>query len=357
MSRRLSRNLAYVADQPWALHYPAAERMLAIIERRIGGHRLTQSEIDDAVAVDRDAYAARRNAARHVGSRTSGAVAVVPIYGTILGREWEFTEASHGGTTSAEGLTRTLRALDADPGVGSILLDIDSPGGSVANLPETAAVIAALAKPVVAHVNTMAASAAYWLASQADEIVASPSAELGSIGVYTMHIDEREALAAEGVSVEIIRAGDHKVAANPFEELTAEARADIQQGVDEFHAMFLTAVGAGRGVSRSKVRSEFGDGRMFRAAESVQRGMADRIATYDDTVARLAGGKYPKPRALATASRIVVSSIAHTTDATIDVPDEILEVTEAVEVVALLATLDTPIAADLDLRRRRLRLI
>ncbi len=311
MSRRLSRILAYVAGTPWALHYPAAQRMVAVLDRRIQGKRLEQAQIDEAIGADRDAYAERRAAARDARTRTGGAVAVVPVYGTILGRDWQFTQSSHGGTTSAEELIRTLRGIDADSSISTIVLDMDTPGGSVELIPEAAAVLAGLGKPVVAQVNTMAASAGYWLAAQADEIVASPSAELGSIGVYTMHVDEREALAQDGMSVTIVRAGANKVAANPYEALTPEALADIQKSVDEYHDMFVGAVASGRGVTRAAVRSKFGDGLVFRAREAVERGMADRIATLDETIARYAGGARPKRRKAAAANPItVLASIA-----------------------------------------------
>jgi len=358
MSRRLSRLLSYVADTPWAMHHPSALRMLAIIERRVAGKRLEQAQIDDATLVDRDAYASRREAAAIASKRNGGMVAVVPVYGTILGRDWEFTNASHGGTTSAEGLARSLRILDRDDRVGTVILDIDSPGGSVANLPETAAVIAGMSTHVVAQVNSLAASAAYWLASQADEIVATPSAEVGSIGVYTMHVDEREALAQEGVTVEIIRAGENKIASNPFEELTPEARADIQDGVDKFHAMFVGAVAKGRGVSSSAVVEKFGDGKVFLAADALKRGMVDRIATLDETIGRAASGKKTRRRAAAVQTVFVNNTVdgdIAIVDATATAHD--LE-GNPIDVAAVVADdLADRVKADLALRKRRIDLL
>lgn len=300
MSSSYRHVLASVANTLWAMERRAAHRLLAVLARRAAGTRYSVSELQAAVAADVETYDERRAAAR-AASRTAPRIAVVPVYGTILGRDWEFGQVSHGGTTSAEALARKLRTLDADAGIGAIVLDIDSPGGAVSNLPETGEVVASIGKPVIAQVNSMACSAAYWLASQADEIVAAPSSEVGSIGVVMLHQDLREHLAQEGIGIEVLRAGEHKYAGNPFEELTDAARADLQARLDDIHAMFLAAVARGRGTTPKRVRSDFGDGRVFGAKEAARIGMVDRIGTLEDTLARLSSGARVRKRAAASA--------------------------------------------------------
>ena len=122
-------------------------------------------------------------AAAHPRRRASGSVAVLPLYGTISQR-MGMMESMSGGT-SAEAFGKYFRAAVADPDVGSIVIDIDSPGGSVYGIEELASEIldARGEKQIVAVANSLAASAAYWIGSAAHEFVVTPSGEVGSIGV------------------------------------------------------------------------------------------------------------------------------------------------------------------------------
>ena len=212
------------------------------------------------------------------------------MYGTIVQRADLFTEMSGG--TSTERLSATFAQAVADPSVGSILLRIDSPGGGVYGVAEMADQIfkARGKKPIVAVADSMAASAAYWIASAADEIVVTPGGEVGSIGVFAAHEDISRHLDAEGVGVTLISAGKYKVEGSPFEPLGEEARAALQSRVNDYYSLFVRAVAKGRGVSVDDVRGGFGEGRVVGAQQAVKLGMADRVDTYDATVARLARG-------------------------------------------------------------------
>jgi signal peptide peptidase SppA len=166
---------------------------------------------------------------------------------------------------------------------------VDSPGGLVDQIPETAAMIKAgrEQKHVVAVANTLAASAAYWLSSQANEIVVSPSGEVGSIGVFAQHRDLSGALEQGGISVSLVSAGKYKTEGHPFGPLESEAREHIQQGVDDYYDLFVKDVASGRGASVKDVTSGFGEGRVLTAARSVKAGLADRVDTLDNVVAGL----------------------------------------------------------------------
>jgi signal peptide peptidase SppA len=193
--------------------------------------------------------------------------------------------------SSLSGIAAQVSRAADDPDVAGIVLDIDSPGGTVAGTAEAASAVAAAAqkKPVIACVNTLAASAAYWIASQASEIVMSPSADVGSIGAMVMHVDYGRALEESGITVTMIRSeqSPKKNEAHPFGPLSDEARANLQSRVNDSGADFIRAVAGGRKVSQAKVKEEFGQGRMFGAKEAVARGMADRIATLDHVLAGL----------------------------------------------------------------------
>ena len=139
-----------------------------------------------------------------------GNVALIPVYGVLSQRMTMISEMSGG--TSYQALTKALHAALADDDVSSVVLEFDSPGGSVPGTIELAAEMRALRggeKPMIAHINAMAASAAYWIASQADEVVVTPSGRAGSIGVYTVHDDLSAALEQEGVKRTYISAGEY----------------------------------------------------------------------------------------------------------------------------------------------------
>jgi signal peptide peptidase SppA len=282
---------AFVAGSPWAILPEKLSAILAVLELREAGEHLDAEEIRARIGA----------AADRGGPRGGGGVAVIPILGTISQRADLLTESSGG--VSTERVTRSLRQAMADPSVGSILLDIDSPGGSVFGVQELADEIAAAAarKPVVAVANSLAASAAYWLASGASELVVTPSGEVGSIGVLAVHQDESALQEKMGVRTSLVTAGKYKGEGNPFEPLAAEARGALQSRVDEYYGSFTRAVARGRGTTVSAVRGGFGEGRVVGAREAVRLGMADRIDTLDNTLARLASGRWQVPqRAAAT---------------------------------------------------------
>lgn len=222
-------------------------------------------------------------------SRQSGAIAILPLHGPIFSRGSAFEEL-FGPVTSAERFAAQVRQAANDPGISAMVLDVHSPGGSVAGIPEAVAALrdAAGRKPVVAAANHMAASAAYWLASSATEILVSPAGEVGSIGVFAAHQDISAALDKMGIKVSLVSAGKFKTEGNPYEPLGDDARAALQARVDEFYQMFTSDVAKGRGVAVDTVRGTFGEGRMVGAKQAVSLGMADGVGTLEDAIRRAA---------------------------------------------------------------------
>lgn len=223
------------------------------------------------------------------GQPSSPQVAVLSIQGTLVPRRVDAENASGGGMISTEAVAAAITAAANDPSIQTIVLDINSPGGTVAGTPELASAVAAAAqrKPVIAVANLMMASAAYWIASQATEIVASPSAEVGSIGVMAIHQETSQADAAAGVTTTVFRSVSGKADANGVEPLTPAARDAIAAKIDATHTLFLAAVAAGRGVTPNTVAATFGQGRTLTASEALAVGMVDRIATLDQVLAGL----------------------------------------------------------------------
>ena len=119
------------------------------------------------------------------------------------------------------------------------------------------------------------------------EVWASPSSELGSIGVVAQHVDRSRALEKEGRKITLIHAGRYKVETADSEPLSDPARDFLQSRVDSFYRMFTEDVAKGRGVSENKVIRDFGGGRMLGAENSVRLGMADKIGTLDQAIESL----------------------------------------------------------------------
>jgi signal peptide peptidase SppA len=281
MSRSYAHVLSLVFERPWAILPSTLATIVEVVRLRAIGTPLTAEDVRERLAANPQR---QRRAA-------TGAVAVIPVHGVIVPKANLMTEMS--GATSVESLTGAFRDAMAAEDVSGVVFDIDSPGGVVEGLPELAAEIrgARGAKPVIAVANHMAASAAYWLGSQADELVASPSASVGAIGVYMAHMDESAAFEKEGIKPTVVSAGRYKQEGLPYAPLTDDARAHLQSIVDDYYGMFTSDVSKGRRVPVAKVRDGYGEGRMFTAQTALREGMVDRVDTLDNSIVRVARGR------------------------------------------------------------------
>jgi len=281
MKAKYTHIAAYVANTLWAIHPAKLAELVSVLAFRAAGHEFTPEEIRARIG----------DGAESTGPSKRGGVAVIPIRGVIANRMSGMEESSGG--VSAEIIGAMIAQVAADPGIGTIVYDVDSPGGTVPGIQELAAQMFALRgqKKQIAQVNDLAASAAYWLASQADEIVSIPSGTAGSIGVFTAHSDLSKALENEGVDVTLISAGKYKLEGNPFEPLSDEAKVFLQARVDDAYAQFVKDVARGRGVTPAAVRNGFGEGRALPAKDAKAAGLIDRIDTMDNTLVRLVGRK------------------------------------------------------------------
>ena len=267
--------LQAVLESPWAITPEALTVLTGILATRIAGR---------GPAADEGLLPSEP---RPPGPYQVGSVAVLPLYGTIFPRANLMTNMS--GATSLQKWMYEARRLAANDDVAAIVLDVDSPGGSVAGVAEAAAEFRAITadKVVVAVSNYLCASAAYFIASQANEVVASPSSVTGSIGVFGVHQSLARALDAEGIDTTVIKAGLYKAETNPYELLSDEAEAALQRMIDSAYDDFVSAVAAGRGIRAAEVRAGLGQGRALVASDALAEGLVDRIDTLDATVARL----------------------------------------------------------------------
>lgn len=289
---RYARILAAVAGTPWAIHPAKGRAIMEFLAFAAAGGKRTPDELaairDAAYPSDHDGPRAAREGDRPADGNS---IAVIGLKGVISPRLSDEMDISGPGGTSAEGFARRLNAAVNDPRIAGIIVDVDSPGGNVFGVPEAAdAMFAARgSKPIVAVANPFTASAALWIASAADEVVVTPSGEIGSLGVYAYHEDLSKALDAIGVTPTLVKAdiSPNKAETHPAFPLTKDAIADIKASVDRYGEAFVASVARSRGLSVDHVTSKFGGGRMLGAEDAVAVGMADRIATLDDEIARM----------------------------------------------------------------------
>lgn len=287
--------LAHIADRalnrPLLITPEKAQVVLTVLGQRIGVDAPSADRFEgDHFERDEDGEIIRdaRGYAKYVPYRVKDGVAVISIVGSLVNRGAWIGASS--GLVSYEGIKHQVKRARDDDGVQSVILDLQSPGGEAVGAFETAEQVRFLAadKHTIAVVNGMAASAAYAIASAASEIVTTETGVSGSIGVVLLHADYSRRLANEGIAPTLIYAGGHKVDGNPFEPLPDAVRADLQAEVDAFYEQFLRTVSAGRGKRLSVDQARETEARTFIGAAAVERGLADRVGTFETVISDLA---------------------------------------------------------------------
>lgn len=271
---RYPRVLAELASYQWAITDEAMEGLKRAVQEG-----LTFEDRDLFHGATEEQYTAVSSllgprAEETLFTRVKGSVGSLFVAGPLVPRASAFLESS--GVVSYDRLVSEFRALEADPRISDILFVFDSPGGAVTGVAELAAVIADCDKRVTAYVTGMAASAAYWLASAADQVVAAPTGLTGSIGVIsTSSIDKDD-------SVVTIRSEQ-----SPKKRLDAaseEGQAVLQERVNDLAEVFIDAVAGYRKVSRDTVINKFGEGGVVVASKALAAGMIDKIETLDKLI-------------------------------------------------------------------------
>jgi len=276
---------------PWAME----RTRLTSITETVAGWSLGRPHADDAEGgVDdgrprQSTWEARRAAAQAMSP--DGSIAILPLMGVLVPRANMVTEWCGG--TSVMQWVQSFNQLVADSTVSTILIESDSPGGSVYQVPEAAATIMAARaqKRIVSIANSVSASASYWLSSCASECYVTPSGEVGSVGVYQAHDDYSAALAEAGIKRTYVSSGENKVEGAPEMPLSESARAFMQQRCDEYYADFTGSLAKARGIPLAKVLADFGGGRCYGAQGALAAGMVDGICTLPELLSRLASNR------------------------------------------------------------------
>lgn len=278
-----------LAGEPWAIqpdylqfmaNLASLDRIERADRRAAEGEAWDRQDLEASLGVS----ARRLDGARYTVTTAEG-VAVVPITGPIFPRANLLSEMS--GSVSAAMLASDLRLALANPDVGAIMLLVDSPGGSPTGINALADQIFAMRgrKRVLAHVSGNAASAAYWLASSAGELVVEKTGRVGSIGVVAAVSKQVKPDASGEMAIEIVSSNAPNKRPDPE---SAEGAAEIRGLLDSLEAQFVADVARGRSTTEARVRTEFGKGGMKVGTDAVRAGMADRVQSQDRSFADLA---------------------------------------------------------------------
>ncbi|UZR30784.1 S49 family peptidase [Methylococcus mesophilus] len=213
-------------------------------------------------------------------------IAVILIHGTLVRRTLGL-DANSGLTSYAE-IGAQLDAALRDPEVAGILLDIDSPGGESGGVFELAAKIRAGTshKPIWAHANDTAFSAAYAIAAGASRVTLAQTGGVGSIGVIALHVDQSVKDAREGLTYTALYAGHHKNDLNPHAPLSPQAAAALQTEVDRLYAIFVRDVAVLRQLPETAVRAT--EAGLFFGEDAVSAGLADGVLGFEAVLSEFA---------------------------------------------------------------------
>lgn len=291
-------NLIGILAGPWAIQPSKLLEIKGIYDMHARGEKV------DIAAVEKQLGKKLHNEPASYTVRDG--VAVLPIDGVIAKRMNMFTQISGGTSTQLAALA--LQNAINDPAVHSIVLSIDSPGGTVDGTQALANEVykaRTSGKALVTLASGCMCSAAYWIGSAAQAAyIADETTLVGSIGVVASHTDVSGAQAAQGLKTTEISAGKYKRIASEYGPLSADGRQSIQDSLDYTYSLFVSAVAKNRNATAATVQRDMADGRVFIGKQAVDAGLVDGIVTLDALIARLnsdrkAGRTLQPPKAVA----------------------------------------------------------
>lgn len=271
-------DLPYLASRlygtPLLIARPKLEVILGVVARKLAGDTLASPPPDALLHSDNVQI-------------TDTGIAQIPILGTLVRRASYLGAAS--GLTSYHDIEAMAESAFADPQVKAVLLEIDSSGGEAGGVFDLAQRLRTLAqtsgKPLWAIADEAALSAAYALACAADRLWLTRTAEVGSIGVVAVHVDESAADAKAGMAYTFLHAGSHKVDGHPHAPLSEAVATDIQTDIEGLHVQFIELVAGFRHLSPDAIRAT--EARVYRGKAALAAGLADQIGTPREVLAAL----------------------------------------------------------------------
>ncbi len=276
--------LNYLMSRMWAL-----DQSLLTLMGDIANRQFSADELGDVFDQQPEALEGKSGRALTPSMELrEGGVAVIHVSG-VISRYSSLFHAICGGTSTQMLAKDFTQALD-DPAVRGIVLNIDSPGGDANGIHELAEMIyqGRGKKPVIAYVGGDGASAAYWVATAADEVVIDATARLGSIGVVMTIKRTKDSEDVE--TLEIVSSQSPNKRLDPGSK---EGREAYQSRLDELADVFIDRVARNMAVERDTVLKEFGRGGILIGQNAVDKGMATRLGSLEGVIAELKGGKKP----------------------------------------------------------------
>jgi len=272
------RALMELSTRFWALHPEKLEQVSSFVAAELAGEK--------APAAAGEVFDGGRELREY---EVRDGVAILPMTG-VMDRRMNLFQAISGGVSSQQ-LAVRIREAGEDPEVEGLLLDIDSPGGSVFAVEEIAEAIREVkaVKPVIAHSYGMCCSAAYWAGSQCTRLIIGGNSEVGSIGVVYVHYDQSEKDKTAGVHRTVLTAGKYKRIAADNAPLSREGEHYVQEQLDTYYSLFVDAVAEGRGVSTEKVLTDMAEGRTFIGEQALKAGLVDEIGNLESALAQARG--------------------------------------------------------------------
>ena len=272
-------DLPYLASRlygtPLLIARPKLEVILGVVARKLAGDTFDTPP------------PATADAGINGGLQIVEGIAILPVLGTLVRRSSYIGAAS--GLTSYHDIEAMAEAAFADPTVKAVLLEVDSSGGEAGGVFDLAQRLRQLAqasaKPLWAMADEAALSAAYAIACAADRLWLTRTAEVGSIGVVAVHVDESVADAKAGMTYTFLHAGAHTVDGHPPAPLPAPVAADIQADIEQLHTQFISLVAGFRRLTPEAIRDT--EARVYRGEAALQAGLADQIGTRAEAITAL----------------------------------------------------------------------
>jgi signal peptide peptidase SppA len=307
---------AFLTTNVWALEGSVLSRLCEVLSLHVSGERVEATIVAEAARAGRER--ADRNHADRIAARRGGGgggdeqedgpgyvmvgnVAVVPVEGVLA----KYSSMING-MSQPQGMThgqvaQAIARAAADRQTRAVLLDIDSPGGTVAGMDDLTGAVERVRAgsnggagiPVVAYAHDLAASAAFWLAASADSIYANALSNVGSIGVYTVLVDSSMQAEKAGLRTYLVASGANKGVGEDGVPITASQLAVVQERINDIHERFVSHVAAGRGVAAEQIAA-LADGRTFTAHKAQAAGLIDGVASLADVIAGM-NAEFNKP--------------------------------------------------------------
>ena len=214
-------------------------------------------------------------------------IAVIYLQGQMVGDK--ATEDTSGALANSGDIVRYLRKATDDPSIRAIVLRVNSPGGTPVAAEEIIDQInrTRAKKPVVISMGDMATSAAYFVSSQADRIVANPDTFTGSIGVIWVFRNKTKYYGDEGIDFYIAKSGNYKDLGSDWRGLSSGEKESVQGIINQSYSRFVQSVATGRHLPLDQVK-QIADGRVITGYDAKNLGLVDQLGGLYDAVA-LAG--------------------------------------------------------------------